>query len=538
MNTRIEILTEKGWERLKLRDGTSIKYNKVINRIGDLSNRQISHTHTFELPKIHNNTSILGINEFNRSDLAKAFNRKYEAKYYVEDRVLQEGFLIINNTRDDFIKVNFIDTSLGIIDQWGTTTFYELLQADNPLIPADYVTAIDEMKNYNLDKNSIVTPLSEVGTRGYNLSLFPNSLNTVGDLFNLQDDGNRYDKTYNPYQSRPIFNAKSLFDLACYSYGYTPFYDDSVNWDLVAENYMVRGNMDEPEKVENINSEELVESPPFFDEFNQYIDEDIDLTRFVPDKTIKELLIGLMAKDGILMDINVKTKVIKFFSYSTYSPKSVSGEFSNWSTYLIPNEPYNYNMDYGSNFAKDNLIGLKDPFSGNEYKLTLENQGAESKLKDFAESRSKIFSDITSINFIDNSITPYKEFSTDSLALVHHASDLATLIQQKIGDTDMGAIVGVPLIGNVSFLDLPSGLLDWYTSVDESVKAEPLFLLPIDVVKNVDLSEPVYIRELMGFWIIEEIAEYENSQTPVVVKLIRMINAAEYNTDYNDDYTT
>lgn len=536
MNTRIEILTENGWEKLRLRSGSSIKYNKLINKIANLSDRQISHTHTFELPKVHQNTKVLGINIFNRSEMAKALNRKYEAKYYVEDRVLQEGFLVINNTNSNSIKVNFIDSPLDIIDRWGVTTFYQLLQSDSTTIPADYVTAIDEMKNYSLSQSAIVTPLSEVGTRGYNLALYPNSLNTIGDKFNINDDGLRLVDTFNPYQSRPIFNAKSLFELACYVFGYTPEFDDSVDWDAVSKNYMVRSNMKEPEKEDAIESIDLPEVPPFFDDFEQYLDTSIDMTRFVPNKTVKELLVGLMAKDGILMDINTENKVVKFFSYSIYAPKSVSGDYGNWSRYLLPNSPFNFNMDYGNSFAKENVFGLKDSYSGNEHTLILENQGFESKLKDFVEAKSKVFSDISAIFKIGNTVS-YKEFSTTNLSLVHFHSVLGDLIQTRANNGNMGSLTNLPLITNVSFLELASGILDWYTAVDESVKAEPSFLLPIDIVKNIDLSRPIFIDGLNGFWIIEEIAEYENSQTPVVVKLIRMINASEYNSDFNNDYT-
>lgn len=539
IGTRIEILTDKGWEKLRLRDGSSIKYNKLINKIGDLSNRQIGHTQTFELPKTHSNISILGINVFNRSELAKALNKKYEAKYFVEGRVLQEGFLIINNTRDNFIKVNFIDSSLDIIDQWGTTTLYGLLNSGSATIPSDYAAAISEMQSFTIDQNTIVTPLSEVGSRGFNLALYPNSLNTIGESFNLNTQGDRVDDRFNPYQSRPIFSAKAFFDLACYVYGYTPEYDDSVNWDDVEENYIVRSSMDEePEDPNAESSEELNVTIPFFDEFLQYADEVVDLTRLAPNKTVRELLVGLMAKDGILMDINTKTNVIKFFSYSIYATQSELGNYSDWSNYLLKHSPFNYNTDYGNNFAKENVMGLANSYSGNEYILTLNNQGSDSKLKDSIEAKSKIFNDISAIHKINNTTTSYKEFSTEELSLVKHYGTLGNLEQMRVDFLSMGTISNVPLITNVSFTELPSGIFDWYNAVDESIKAEPSLLLPIDVVKNIDLSQPIYINEMMGFWIIEEIAEYENSQTPVVAKLIRMVDSAEYSGDYNNDFNT
>ena len=65
----------------------------------------------------------------------------------MDGRVLQSGFLVVNNTNGDFINVNFIDTSLDVVDKWGTTTMFQLLNSDSTTIPADYVAAIDEMKN-------------------------------------------------------------------------------------------------------------------------------------------------------------------------------------------------------------------------------------------------------------------------------------------------------------------------------------------------------------------------------------------------------
>ena len=67
-------------------------------------------------------------------------------------------------------------------------------------------------------------------------------------------------------------------------------------------------------------------------------------------------------------------------------------------------------------------------------------------------------------------------------------------------------------------------------------RTKPSFLLPVDVVKNVDIKKPVYIEEMQGFWIIEEIEEYENDKEKVRVSLIRLPNLAEFNDDFNPDF--
>ena len=108
MGTRIEIYKDGEWQQLILSNKRAIKYNVVINKIGKISTREISHTNTFSLPDFHQNRKSLGLNTFNVRDLAKAMNTKYECKYYVEDKVIQEGYLVINNTNNGLINVNFM----------------------------------------------------------------------------------------------------------------------------------------------------------------------------------------------------------------------------------------------------------------------------------------------------------------------------------------------------------------------------------------------------------------------------------------------
>ena len=157
-----------------------------------------------------------------------------------------EILVVINNTNDGKIQVNFIDEALEITDKWGSTTFNELIISSEIAKPADYIAAIAEMTDYDMTKTSILTPLTSVGTRGYNLAIFPNALNTVGDKFQISHvvDGEdttevRLNDSFNPYQSRPIWNVQALFDLACESYGYTPYYDPSINWANVQKTFSV-----------------------------------------------------------------------------------------------------------------------------------------------------------------------------------------------------------------------------------------------------------------------------------------------------------
>ena len=83
---------------------------------------------------------------------------------------------------------------------------------------------------------------------------------------------------------------------------------------------------------------------------------------------------------------------------------------------------------------------------------------------------------------------------------------------------------GLPLIANVNYATLPQGVEEWYNLIDKAVRVKAKFLLPIRTIKNLDLSKPIYVGELGGFYIIEEISEYTGPSNEVTVKLIRLIS--------------
>lgn len=708
---RLEILTGGVWRRLSISNSNAIKYNRVVNRIAELTDRRLSHSNTFSLPLVHTNIQALGINVFNHYSLSRALNSRYICKYYINEKVFQEGYLIINNTSFDEIRVNFIQTSLDLIEKWNDVTFKELLLNPNYIKPVDYQAAIDEMKNFTLSKTAVATYLSEVGTRGHNLSLFPNNLNTIGDIFQIDDTDFRQDNTFNPYQSRPIFNAKAIFDLATETFGYTPIYDDSVDWAKIENFYIVKEGLNESSEDNvsevsyapnnpqspNISSGVVIRTgastlynvatglesgrflrpsdipnwvdpfgytisnyrnlyslfvpdlenspngniivkvtgadtfsgtnpspgsntlftawtnstpggdvqfraigfntgsysysdgimtysvdkvfasyPPAngdvflgfllgygeattspttsatkveisetflnlsiiaFDDFGQFTTEELDLTFAIPNEKLKDLIKGLMNLEGILLDINEKDKTVKFFNYSIYNKNKTEGNFSDWSMYLRKSTPFIYNTDYGNKYARTNNIGLKDPFPGNTFNIRINQSLSDlSKYKDYITNYSEIFADVSDIKKINNSITPYTEFTNLGLGLVEYVGNLGDLTQTKADRTTLGTLRNLPALANINYALLPQGIQAWYRLVSDAVRANPTFLLPQDVIKNIDLSEPIYLSEMNGFWIIEEISEYENKQTPVVVKLIRVVDEAEFNDDFNDDF--
>jgi hypothetical protein len=716
-STRLEILVEGVWRKLKLREFQSVSYNKLVNKIGNPTSREISHTNTFSLPYIEQNIKALEINRFNHNRLAIALNRRYECKYYIEEKILQEGFLIINNFLQDEIRVNFIDAALNIIEKWSNKSFRELILDDTLAIPADYKAAILEMQTYFLDKDLVAPFLSPVGARGYNLSLFPNNLNCIGEKFQQNIDGTREDDAFNSFQSRPIFNSKAVFDLACEAYGYTPIFDASVDWDSVASNYMVNSGLGEsskrddsyvvqgiyiqPRRLENtrivdafdnggtwtsitivagdpsqstigskalipnnipgwsspigswspgykdlkcvfvpnlseftqgkikytiqvapssivvspykiyscwenatplgpvlfrelvvqsiitspngdnlaefvVNKSELIiapagassligvfgslkeENPTTFtgtitidetvlesfssqdnisyDELGQYDSQSIDLTYAAPTKSIIELLKGLMNKDGILMEIDEEAKTVNFFNYNIYKNKVDAKDFEDWSDYLLKWNPFTYNTDYGNDYAKFNELGLMEPYLGNTNKVQIGNQGYDSKNKEFTTNYNATFKDVESVNNINNTTTPYIEFENKGLGLVTLTGFLGSLNQINTSKVSQGVINNLPELSNINYSILPSGIESWYNIVDVAVRSSPTLLIPMPVIRDLKLSKPIYIGEMNGYWLVEEISEYKNSSEPVTAKLIRVLNPGEFDAEFNGDF--
>ena len=712
-NTRLEILKNGVYVPLRLRDNLSIRYNSVINKIGEVDKREISHSNTFTIPYVFQNIEALGLNNYNVHQLAISLNQKYEAKYYKDGTLLREGFVVINNTERDSIKLNFIDKALSLTQQWGSTTYRELLRSGNPNIPSDYQTAIAEMRDYFLDKDLVVTHLSNIPTKAYPISLFPNTLNCIGDKFNDSEDDVRYDDSFNPFQSRPIFNAYAFMELICEAYGFTPIFHDSVDWDIVKKTYMVSEGLDKSEKEnsglvtlehdtinsvnpahyiqpnafntfynyqaamvfgengiapndisgfpsnplgiltpgdsffssktifvpeldENVGTIRLTaivqisntfdhpvygvwtninaglapvireitpdvdsstfmtmdvtidkdefENPPaqgdqiigiyvtsttsgvlpdaggmfgmraietftppgvvsYDEDTGEFLQENVDLTYAASRDTIEKSLTGIMHKEGILMNIDSKNKEVEFFSYGAYGTRQVAGEFQDWTQYLQEYMNPNFNTSYGKTYGITNKLGLKNPYLGNTVILTLGNQTSNSKYEDFKQNYLKYFGDVKSVDKVFNTNSPYTEYEVSGNSLVEHEGSVSSLNQRRYfnnpntGVNDIqGTITSLPLIQNVNYTIVPQGVRNWYELIDNSVRAKPKFLIPINVAKNLDLRLPVYVGQLGGFYILEELEGYEDSNTLVNAKLIKIpdFNESSFGTGVSD----
>ena len=710
-NTRIEILKDGNWIYLELGVDKSIRYNSVINKIGKTSTREISGSNTFSIPWTYHNVQTLGLNKFNAIELASSLNQKYEAKYYNEDTLFQIGFVVINNMDSGPININFIDEALFITEKWGATSYHDLLKDVTLSAPAAYITAIAEIKNYNVSKNSVLPHLTNISGETFPIALFPNNLNQIGDKWQIYGDGSDHiDDGINPYQSRPIFNAKAFMTLACEAYGYTPIFHTSIDWATVAKTYMVTEGLNKSQygdggltnvphnpisfssahylsatagfaglyesqtamrfgglgdsvspatlvgvpyastdwpgvkrdssgnigynflynqtifvpdtaagnvgtlrftstinntknegtyagvfivykHLTNVNgyvyemATETINNSTYFaiditidksqfdditiankgevqglyvlsfkanvpnpssggevmtnmlvtetaspvdlisyDEYGQYIQDAVDLSHAASTDTISSLIKGLMQKDGMLMNIDSKNKEIEFFAYSAYATRRDAGEYSDWSKYLLEYSNPKFNTNYGNNYGISNSVGLMESYPGNSVKIILGNQTSSSKYKDSAEDYNSKFKDVTSAQKLLHTTTPYTEYTVSGNSLVELDGALGSLSQYRYDNstTSIGTLTGLPAIYNVNFAVAPSGVSDWYGLIDNSVRAKPTFLLPLDEIKNLDLRKPIFVSQLGGYFIPEEIEQYVDSKTPVSVKLIKL----------------
>ncbi len=707
--TRIEIFKDNEWKSLVLSEKSTdaILYNKVINRIGELSSREISHTNTFALPNVAENVSLLNLNKFNYIELANSLNKKYQAKYYIKNILVQEGYLIMNNIGENGeINVNFIDSALELIDKWGEYTYIDFLRSGLLNFNPDYKSQIDAMRNYDMIKTGKLTKIPNISGKTYPIAYFPNNLNIMGDDFCVseitytiageQDTKKiRVDNRINFYQTRPIFNVKAMFDLVTETFGYTTEYDNSIDWSvlektaivkdgvvddiLVGEEYSdfieptsdpdrktfdenngyfystfeypegkgeyplttfdpnissgwfynnqylrymdfrdiyipnfsetslgtveinigwtdsgssgvhfevmcygvyssqnaidygyldlidiqvteidkntysinktdltysantlnngfligvffyVEWNFSERPYLIGVRETYIPEGSVTFDKNSQYLNNIVDLTFGASEKTIKDLMVGIMEKEGILF--NIKDNVIKFFGYNQYKTQIGLGNYRDWSEYLLEYEEFKYNTDYGDEYGKVTEVGLSDPYPGNTTKISLINQGSTSKYKDISEKFNEKFGDVSKVEYIDNTTTPYFEYTVENEALVEYTGIL------KDGNGNNGHITGTrydtEIVGsyydvdgfaNVNYAKVPESVKSWFNLVDKAVKAEPKFLLPVEVIRDLDLSIPIYVDKLGGYYIIEEVAEYKDESTPVTVKLIKVVD--------------
>lgn len=710
----LEIFRDGEWHQLDLPNGQKVKYNLLVNDIGNPSERKISHSNTYTLPKTINNIQALGLNYFNSNALRRSLNKKFDCRIKDRGRITMEGFLVINRPTDKDIKVNVIDKAVDLLGMWGSTTYRELLNNDTLIssLPQALQNAVAQLRNFNIPlQNQPMVPTSNISGSPYPLAAFPNTLNVIGDKFNQLDTGIRVPAgRINTFQSRPLFNTSAFLRMICNAYGYNidiSAEDDPINdyivpesvseepninqhpeteplnsiqrWDIYSPGssnttgqmafYLppeapgdlpnnITGYTDPPELLANtasayfrrdyrelktiyyisesrmagkltyscnyqnvstlpdndcyvrhyvrsvwrdldglgvmfheiegledvwqwkslseVQSAEIVidksqfkikphpnafrlygilhvvqfrrptanlatseyDSPHMInmrtteeiitkdkityndkDEFYQGIT--VNLANAAPQETLKNLLSGILVRNGLLCYINDLNKTVYFYGYGLMTSRIINRtNIDDWSDYFLKHMPIEYDTQYGDKYAKLNRIGLKEAFPGNTYNLKLSEQGEDSKYKDFVEFENPQFKDVTEVKLVNvGGMKPYFEYTNKGLGLVNIESTINGLIQTNSKGVEAG-MVNVRHAQNINYLQLPQSVIDWYEIINKGVRVKGYFLLPQDIVKNIDLRRPKYIEGLNSTAIIEKVSEYVDAQTPVEVTLI------------------
>ena len=276
-----------------------------------------------------------------------------------------------------------------------------------------------------------------------------------------------------------------------------------------------------------LEEESLLATGVTYDEFGQYVPDDVDLTYSASKLTLKSILNSIMETKGLLIDINSTTKAITLFSYGAYLDKIEAYEYEDWTNYLLEDEPIKYNTNYGNGYAIVNKIGLATPYLGNTFSKVLSNQGVDSKYKPFVEKYDQNFNDVVSIQEVinpNNDQDSFFEFETEDISLVETSEAThSSMIQRRADTSSPGNILNVPMVFNVNLAELPNGLNEWYNIIDGAVRVKCSFLISPAVFVKFDIKQPIYLRQLGGYFIVEEVEEYENGESPVKVTLIKLL---------------
>lgn len=299
----------------------------------------------------------------------------------------------------------------------------------------------------------------------------------------------------------------------------------------------------DPSLMNNLHFTEkvLLNGKVEYDSYGQFIKNNTNLLGLAPDTSVKELLSNVLQQQGLLLtferDSQGVQNIVKLFTYGAYRDRvreareGQLNKYYDWSKYHQRLIPALFNTDYGSQYGEVNEISLSNPFPGNigriQISTDITSKGFQSKLIPLVQNQTKSFNDVSLVTVIFNT-NPYFEYTLKNQGLIKCSFDeyLPGSLLQYNAELAVSTIdcSPLPLLSNVIYSDdfLPIGIKEWYLLIDESVRGQATFLLPILVLRTFDISLPVYIESLGGFYIVEEIEEYTDNVTLVKVNLIKL----------------
>jgi len=278
-----------------------------------------------------------------------------------------------------------------------------------------------------------------------------------------------------------------------------------------------------------------------YDAYGQFLQNHTNLLDLAPDTSVKDLLSNTLQQQGLLLtferDLNGTQNIVKLFTYGAYRDRvkeaRVGGlnKYYDWSKYHQRYIAPFFNTDYGSQYGEVNEISLSNPFPGNSGRIQIStnitSKGFLTKLVPLVKNQTKALDDVSAVSSILNT-DPYFEYTLKTQGLVRCSFDeyLPGTRKQYNAQLTVSTIDCSPLpqLSNVIYSDdfIPIGIKEWYYLVDVALRGQATFLLPIVVLQTFDISLPVYVESLGGFYIVEEIEEYTDDVTLVKVNLIKL----------------
>lgn len=243
MEIILQVKNDSGyWLNIELFDYQKPKYNFLVGDIGTPSTRKLNHSNTLAIRPTGNNFRNLGLNRFNLDNTAIRLNKKYDYKLLHGGRTVNSGVLVINNILEDSINVNLIDNSVNLLDFWGDTSAKSMFTDPNitSFLPGVYNDFLNVLRSYTIPALNV--PFLVTGTisgKNYPIASFPNTLNCIGEKFNANSNSARFANGINLYQTRPLWSAKALLEIACYYSGYTPEFSPEINSNLFLDSIYI-----------------------------------------------------------------------------------------------------------------------------------------------------------------------------------------------------------------------------------------------------------------------------------------------------------
>lgn len=262
---------------------------------------------------------------------------------------------------------------------------------------------------------------------------------------------------------------------------------------------------------------------------------------FLPEMSCYDYFMGLCTMNGILVSGDSTDKKINFTSYKHIKDKKLVGNYVNWSKYLVSVE--SSDSDFGSEFFNSSIQQNSNAMKSNKRMFDLNSDLYESKGVVLESEFSDAISYKTEINFpnliTDGTAIVYKtdnRLPSETYYSRHLQKEVEESAITSPDDINQPGQIGDFHVNwfkdyNYNYLDevydinlnpTAGHFKDYIDIVNNSSKIKTEMILPIRVIKELDLFKPVFIEELHAYFIIESITDWVDGSTPCEVNLLKI----------------